>query len=273
MKHTLATISLFFLMALIGCEKRNGIDDTPKVGNGFSVSTTSQVVFAKGNLQYQANTKTYRFADSQYAVCGQNNAFIAADNAEWIDLFGWGTGKNPIDTTGNSDAYTKFNDWGNFIGADKEWRTLSYDEWNYLISKRTDAMDKVGAATVDTVCGFILLPDGLSSDSLTHVYANETTTHNISFTPNAPKWNVNVYDVAEWHILDSLGVAFLPITGYRVKSNVYFSNDTDNYGYYWTSTPNNDYFGWYVLLNTNGTVLFDYRNRSYGHAVRLVKYL
>jgi len=45
----------------------------------------------KGNLQYQATTKTWRFADQQYHVIGMDNEKISETYSGWIDLFGWGT--------------------------------------------------------------------------------------------------------------------------------------------------------------------------------------
>ena len=74
----------------------------------FSVSATQQVNFSQGNLQYQASTNTWRFAEDQYAFVGgtndgeeygnvyengvkcSNNA-ISSSYSGWIDLFGWGT--------------------------------------------------------------------------------------------------------------------------------------------------------------------------------------
>ena len=57
----------------------------------FSVSSTKKVMFSKGNLQYQANPGTWRFAENQYDVIGADNGNIASDYTGWIDLFGWGT--------------------------------------------------------------------------------------------------------------------------------------------------------------------------------------
>ncbi len=57
----------------------------------FSVSEGEQVRFSKGNLQYQASTKTWRFADQQYDVIGMDNEKISETYSGWIDLFGWGT--------------------------------------------------------------------------------------------------------------------------------------------------------------------------------------
>ena len=60
--------------------------------------------YSAGNLQYQASTDTWRFAEHQYDFVGDatignvydgaiksNNANIADNYSGWIDLFGWGT--------------------------------------------------------------------------------------------------------------------------------------------------------------------------------------
>lgn len=73
----------------------------------FSVSPSKKVWFSKGNLQYQASTKTWRFAENQWdivgtqtpdmfgnvygTVSGSDNKDISKAYEGWIDLFGWGT--------------------------------------------------------------------------------------------------------------------------------------------------------------------------------------
>ncbi len=75
----------------------------------FSVSPTLQVTFSSGNLQYQASTNTWRFAEHQWDWVGGtdpsgniggtvyeggvkcNNTSISSTYTGWIDLFGWGT--------------------------------------------------------------------------------------------------------------------------------------------------------------------------------------
>lgn len=72
----------------------------------FSVSPTQKVYFSQGNLQYQASTNTWRFAENQWDyvggvqyyssdfygnVNGSSNNDISPTYSGWIDLFGWGT--------------------------------------------------------------------------------------------------------------------------------------------------------------------------------------
>ncbi len=74
------------------------------INGKFSVASGKQVYFSKGNLQYQASSNTWRFAEHQYDFVGDdtngnvsvgsdkcNNALISSSYTGWIDLFGWGT--------------------------------------------------------------------------------------------------------------------------------------------------------------------------------------
>lgn len=85
------------------------ISDVPigAVNGLFSVGPTKKVYFSQGNLQYQASTNTWRFAEHQWDfvgtqkpdpegywggnVEGSDNADISSSYSGWIDLFGWGT--------------------------------------------------------------------------------------------------------------------------------------------------------------------------------------
>lgn len=110
-----------------------GLPPQGAINGLFSVSETKQVYFSQGNLQYQASTNTWRFAEHQWdwvgayysysgyeqylaegTVSGSNNDDRSATYSGWIDLFGWGTsGRNhgaicyqPWSTSaGNDDNY------------------------------------------------------------------------------------------------------------------------------------------------------------------------
>lgn len=67
-----------------------------KFGGVFTVASGKQVRFSPGNLQYQASTGKWRFAQHQYDAIGNaagNNVFddTRSTQSEWIDLFGWAT--------------------------------------------------------------------------------------------------------------------------------------------------------------------------------------
>ena len=75
----------------------------------FSVSANKQVYFSKGNLQYQASTNTWRFAENQTDYIGSANSNISATYDGWIDLFGWGT--SGFDNTANDPAAINYQPW------------------------------------------------------------------------------------------------------------------------------------------------------------------
>ena len=115
-----------------------------KLPGVFSVSGTKAVNFSKGNLQYVGGN--WQFADNQWDVIGASQA----DNNR--DLFGWGTGNNPNQTSMQYGDYSTFADWGSNMGGD--WRTLTRDEWLYIFDTRTSASALRGSATV---CGVLVI--------------------------------------------------------------------------------------------------------------------
>lgn len=147
-----------------------------KLPGAFSVSATQQVYFSQGNLQYQASTNTWRFAEHQYDYVGNatlgnvyensvkcDNALISDSYTGWIDLFGWNTANNPTQssTTASyvvctceysydnwapfSPSCYPFTDWGvnpisNGGNQPNLWRTLTNAEWDYLYNGRTTSV-------------------------------------------------------------------------------------------------------------------------------------
>ncbi len=214
--------------------KENGV-----LTGKFSVSATKKVQFAMGNLQYQASTDTWRFAENQYDVIGSNNKNISSTYSGWIDLFGWGTSgynsKYPYMTSTDCSDYgngtydisgTNY-DWGvyNAIsnGGNKAgmWRTLTKSEWEYLFNTRTNAENLRGQATVNGQTGYILLPDGWS------------TPNGMTFTADPCNFTTNSYTASEWSKMEASGAVFLPAAGSRVGTTVGLVGKD---GGYWSST-------------------------------------
>ena len=48
-------------------------EDDGMLPGAFSVAAYTKVHFSKGNLQYQASTQKWRFADNQYDLIGSTN--------------------------------------------------------------------------------------------------------------------------------------------------------------------------------------------------------
>ncbi len=229
------------------------------IAKGFSVSDTTTITFSPGNLQYNSTNKKWRFAPNQTDYIGLYNANISSSYNDWIDLFGWGTGNNPTNNSTRYKDYSAFVDWGvNEISsyAPNTWRTLTSDEWEYIIDKRSNADKLKGMAQVNGVNGLILLPDSLSllPDSLIFPAG-------VTFTA------YYALSTSEWEKLESSGAVFLPAAGRRNGSDVSF---VQSGGYYWSATENESYYASRLHLNSaEAYMLYGYRN--YGQSVRLVK--
>ena len=216
----------------------------------FSVSSTQQVNFSQGNLQYQASTNTWRFANNQYDYIGDDNSNISSTYSGWIDLFGWGTsGYNhgavcyqPWSTSQTSSDYYAYGDatynlnnqtgqadWGyNFIfnGGNTEnvWRTLSNEEWGYILNSRnTNSGIRYAKAQICGVNGVIIMPDDWNSNTYT---LNSVNTYYANFT-------TNIISATIWNVLESAGVVFLPAAGDRTGSSI---EDAGSCGDYWSAT-------------------------------------
>ena len=275
---------IFFFIAVIVCAaSMNAQEPLPsevlQYGK-FSVSSTKKVMFSKGNLQYQADPGSWRFAENQYDVIGADNGNIASDYTGWIDLFGWGTSgfdsKAPYMTSTTNTAYgngdadiagTNY-DWGvynkNALSAPvANWRTLTAEEWDYLIFTRSSTL--VGYATVAGVKGLVLLEDDwtVCPDTLTFKDVTESTA-----------WTANVYKADQWDKMEEFGAIFLPAAGYRDVMSVTYYDNNNAVGYYWSSTHSgtNQALSLYFYNGAidEGSEESYAINRSQGSSVRLV---
>ena len=236
---------------------------------GFSVSSTKKVVFSPGNLQYDRMSRTWSFAENQYDALGATNIKGSA-LADKIDVFGW-SGSNSavlygVNMSHSYKDYTgDFMDWGNNqIGKDapNTWRTLSKEEFEYLIDGRPNAAQLKGVAEVNGVNGFILLPDEWVCPTGVAFKSGFASSGDEQYFAKYQS-----YTASEWQKMERAGAAFLPAAGYRRGSDVleYVSR-----GFYWTSTPNASAYAWLVDVNAN-MVSYAYLGREFGGLVRLVK--
>lgn len=255
-----------------------GFDENGATIALFSVAEDRQIHFSKGNLQYQASSNTWRFAENQYDHMGDGNSNCSSYYNGWIDLFSWGTSgwhSEPWSSNGDHNDYSSGEesinnltgdcvnaDWGvyNSIlnGGNQTgmWRTLNYDEWNYLLNSR--AGTRFTKAKVNGVNGMIIFPDNFTLPT-------GLVLNNIN-TMYSPAGSDNIYTVDEWAQLESIGAIFLPAAGWRGYGDV---GDVGTFGYYWTSSYISDEGAYYVFFY-NGLDL-DLINRATGYSVRLVK--
>ncbi|MBR3979781.1 MAG: T9SS type A sorting domain-containing protein [Bacteroidales bacterium] len=255
------------------------------IQKAFSVSATKKVYFSQGNLQYQASTGTLRFAGHQYDTIGVRNASIKKTYSGWIDLFGWGTGKQPylcadIDSdygNGSNDiagtdydwgVYNKISNGGNQAGL---WRTLTKDEWEYLLFKRAQAVRLLGTGKINGVYGLILLPDGWETPSSITFLDNMTLNTHLSgddLMYYDDDFSCNVYSLAEWTIMESYGAVFLPAGGHREIRSV---KAVGKSCWYWSSSVYDSNEAWGLTIERNASTYMFPIARHKGFSVRLVQ--
>lgn len=305
-KHIIITILTLLALGFAGCEREkltdNGSSAEP-INNEetqlakFSVAEGRQVLFSKGNLQFstagshvtiEGDTAegTFRFAEHQYDYIGQGNAQVSSTYTGWIDLLCWGSsgwhvspwsekdGDYDIESLCGDEAYA---DWGvyNAIQGDDhagQWRTLTRDEWDYLINLRpastVDGIDsaRYAEATVAGTAGLIIFPDRfVRPDGLAPIANINSNNFAIAFTDN-------VYSADEWRLLEQAGAVFLPAAGFR--GGTWLSTVGEG-GSYWASTCNANRQAYALLfisglVNASAECTYD-KDRGYGRSVRLVK--
>lgn len=216
----------------------------------FSVGGDKRVWFSQGNLQYQASTDTWRFADYQTQCLGDKNNSVSSTYDGWIDLFGWGTSGfdhgavcyQPWSISQESTYYYAYGqweenlfdqsglaDWGcnpisNGGNVTKMWRTLTSGEWEFVFYRRSTLTGiRFAKAVVNDVNGVLLFPDDWQSDS---------------FVLNSPDqggadYTSNVVTAGQWADLEEAGVVFLPAGGGRSGNSVH---GVGTHGCYWSSS-------------------------------------
>ena len=248
----------------------------------FSVSDSLQVHFSQGNLQYIPNaSNNWKFSDYQWNYIGSQGGTSSNINR---DLFAWGTsgyytGSNcfwPSGTsTNNNDYYvygsytynlydqTGMADWGynpisNGGNQENQWRTLTFEEWRYVLQYRnTISGIRYAKAQVNGINGVILLPDNWNAN----IYNLNNPNENTSFSSN-------MLSASQWSILEEVGAVFLPAAGYRHGTTVF---EVGSQGAYWSSSSCGNGFVYSVGFDTTIGPNVGSSARHYGKSVRLVK--
>lgn len=254
-----------------------------------------KLYFAKGNLQFQASTGTWRFASSQLEYIGPDNAKGSASYPGWIDLFCWATSGYPhgstcyqpwshygsysdkaYDAYGDRDASLYDGDgkadWGyNPIsnGGNREnlWRTATDLEWDTILNAReTPSGVRYAIGRVGDVRGLIILPDNWK--------ASKYALNNINYN-NYESYDINTVSPSDWNsIFEPAGAVFLPAAGSLFSGDYRQGGDEREFiGHYWSSTcygnPNSSISGVgfddYLLLHGMSV------SRYLGLSVRLVR--
>lgn len=238
----------------------------------FSVSETQQVHFSQGNLQYNASTNTWRFAENQYdllitpedmtCVDDNGNKYVdvslqySSTSNNWIDLFGWGTSSyehgavcyQPWSTSGKNYQYTAYGsypcnlfdqtgeaDWGfNSISNGGN----SINTWRTLTGTEWEYL----FFTRSTPSGIRFVRAEVNGVNGVIILpddwdANIYYFYGINSITNEGSFIANVISAARWKILEDSGAVFLPAAGGRERTKVMFIGYC---GLYWSSSC--DYF-------------------------------
>ena len=282
-KHTISTLVCLSCIVLstimVSCEKGQDsivpepeepepVNPVPQSPNGtiaglFSVSPYLQVYFSRGNLQFQASTSTWRFAENQYDHIGNANSNISSSYNGWIDLFGCGTGSNPTNVSETYGAYSSFTDWGvNNIsnGEGTVWRTLSREEWMYVFGGRTTTSGILYVrANVCGVNGVILFPDEWNwSTVVLHGINSDAVGYDSNIITDATVWTI---------LFENNGAVFLPANGYRSGIYLYFNETDDGY---WSSSYYDYRAAYGIYFNEARLCAGCWSWRYRGESVRLV---
>ena len=299
----------------------------------FTVNDSGKkVYFSKGNLQAvfseagsmidKPSICTWKFADNQLIYVGNSAANTSIDGyghvsaAGTVDLFGRSAFDANNEEELKANAYGICNvvsstdvnwrryygsqnvsnvvDWGTVFGASSPWRTLTKDEWIWLLGpvyngalldpgfncRVTSTVNEVENARfaplkVDNYYGIIIFPD-------TFTYPSEVTTPINNINKKEVTWSkITSLTASDWAALEAAGAVFLTIGGRRDNSRTDPILDYPGYdynarqGYYWAGNAIGAYisfggevhneFGSWVLNNDAGC------KEYFGQSVRLVR--
>ena len=197
-------------------------------------------------------------------VAGSDNSQASSTYTGWLDLFNWGTSGweggveayYPYSMIGDPSPHTwawqwyvlggdekngmtgqyAYADWGVYNAISNGgnqpglWRTLTDEEWEYVIGGREGS--RWCPATVNGVKGIILIPDGWDNTAYTLERINAWSSAS-SNTINQSTWE---------RTCEPAGLVFLPNTAQR--SNFSYGGGVyefglelkDGYGMYWSSS-------------------------------------
>lgn len=245
----------------------------PLLSGEFSISKTQRIIFSPGNLQHNPKNNTWQFAPSQINYIGRANQNISTSYNDWIDLFGWSGAENyePMYgvsiSTNNNDYYGMFYDWGinkieNYEAG--TWRTMTSEEWSYLLNSRENAEFLKGIAKVDNTTGIVLLPDNWTfSNEVAFKCGFSTDDTSSSYS------EFQTISLEQWEVMENYGAIFLSAAGFRNGKNV---DAIGKNGYYWSATSHNTSTAHFLLIKPNSAKMNSVSLYN-GFSVRLVKEL
>ena len=266
-----------------------------------------QVYFSQGNLQYQASTNTWRFAENQWDfvggtqsngggsysnfgnVSGSTNNLISSTYAGWIDLFGWGTsgynhGANCYQPWSTSQVYSDYYTYG-------IWNSNLYDQngtadWGYNPISNGGNEENVWRTLTQPEWDYVMNTRNTVS-GIRFVKAKVAGVSGIILFPD--NWDENCFTIfginnssagftsnslteAIWEsIFEANGAVFLPTTGYRISKTWYKYSYS---GYYRSASYYNSYDVYSLGFDSSAVSTVFHSDGGYsrynGFSVRLV---
>ena len=231
----------------------------------FSVSATKTVYFSKGNMYWDGDS--FEFEANQYdsqSIWNTSHVshFYWSKNASVAyakEYSESGTTKTDVFFTNEEQETAKAGFTVNGVAG--KYRTLSDDEWIYLVRNRTMTN---GGSRYENLTSSGITIEGVTFDGIV-LFPDDFT--------DQETWKTKY---TTWEALNSAGLVFLPAAGYRSGSEFTFTTVYSGgykIGYYWTSTPNSPSQGepqanaehfFYQAFNVG------YTGRNKGCCIRLV---
>lgn len=299
---TFTVTSNRILMANFNYNGGSGVP--PGAINGlFTINAKGdQVYFSQGNLQYQASTNTWRFAENQWdfvgtqnpssgqpsggTISGSDNYYISQTYSGWIDLFGWGTsgynhGAVCYQPWSISESVNEYRAYGSVYNnlydqtGQADWGCNSISNGgNVTNTWRTLAEDEWG----------YVLNNRITSSGIRYAKAQLNNINGLILLPDdwddsyyslnhtnssGASYTINIISSSQWSTLEQHGAIFLPASGFRVGTSIYGMGSS---GYYYSSE--HAFWGDYSVSSasfSNG-LNSHFADAPYkGHAVRLVR--
>ncbi|MBR6017717.1 MAG: hypothetical protein IK073_03755 [Paludibacteraceae bacterium] len=265
-----------------------------------------KVEFSPGNLQYQASTGLWRFAEHQWDYVGDatrgtvyengvkcDNALIGDDYTGWIDLFAWGTSgwyRRAEYYEPTSTSTDRFNRDHYYVGQrasnnlEGDYANADWGVYNQIGNDPPNTWRTLSKAQWEYLINQRPNSENLwgwgevnGVNGFILLPDKWITVNGVSFVPAGGGVDINIYTIAEWDIMERQGAVFLPKAGQRRDRNV-----NTGVGYYWSTTANTtnaDYPGnktiyidaYSIRTSDSFGISISSEMRCYGLSVRLVK--
>ena len=236
---------------------------------------------------YNTTNGEWKFTPNQYDLTFvQHGTSISQTYNGWTSFFGWASSGYSTAASEISNYSSQYgpecdisntnHDWGQYNaisnGGNKPgmWRTLTIEEWHYVIAERPNSCNLIGPGYVNNVYGQILLPD------------NWVCPNDVTFNPT----EYNYYSVEQWAKMENQGAVFLPAQGWRNMGvneyGSYSSGSSPTYnsssyhrigdwGKYWSSSYSSASNAHCLMFYKGSNAYTSSELRQCGMAVRLVQ--